>query len=53
MILADADEPGIEAASVTAQRLKSEGRMVRIKVPVSPYKDFADHLVGDQQRFAQ
>jgi hypothetical protein len=54
VILADADEPGIEAASVTAQRLKSEGRMVRIKVPVSPYKDFADQLISrgslDDQR---
>lgn len=53
VILADADEPGLEAASVTAKRLRSEGRVVRIKVPVSPYKDFADQLVGDQQRFAQ
>ena len=53
VILADADEAGIEAASVTAQRLKFEGRMVRIKVPVSPFKDFADQLVGGQQRFAE
>lgn len=52
VLLADMDGPGISAADAAAQRLKAEGRTVRIKAPFSPHKDFADQLADAPMRHA-
>jgi phage/plasmid primase-like uncharacterized protein len=45
-IAADADQPGMRAAEHAAERLRAEGRKVRIILPPRPGLDFNDLLIG-------
>ena len=45
-IAADNDKAGIEAANEAAERLRGEGRTVRIALPPEPGTDFNDLIQG-------
>ncbi|RWB60453.1 DUF3631 domain-containing protein [Mesorhizobium sp.] len=48
IICADNDEPGVKAAKALAQRLATEGRVVRIAYPPDGLNDWNDALKSDE-----